>query len=569
MWVYKLSKAFVACLVSSATIIRAAAVASSTLDFSCVYIQLGNNIGHHVSQRIFNYIYAVKGVKSVSILDFDQGKETILRNISNSSICAEDENRLIISFGDGSLSQAIISQAYLNTLPHESFVLSVDRYPATSNSDCLSQTPLTARDDYNYSERNDHDNDHFINDSCIANKSANSIFLIASNGLPLDMNTHLNVSFNKQAVHYGALVGAYAALELVGFGFLHPLEPYIPPLLRLHLIDATDSRDCKSASPANSTSPASTASSSSTAQQNKSSGGTGAALQLPYMRSESPHWAERAFHIHTQHPLELTEVLQGHDIPQFGPHGPACQQFKKRKPPDYFTARRGASHTSTGTRGTTDIDRTADAAYAVGKAGSDDYDGELELELEDGDDFVAVDVESQGFARSFHDFSSYLKDFMYPPPSAFKAKTTGKVSPPPVPLPSSMQQRGASRKQHSLGSYGSKRIPVFPDTDREGSRVPYCERWEDMVTDVDYLFEWAVANRLNKIEWLLLSNYKWGDERETRLRRLRTLTELGHQYSLLIGADSPIGNIQQHGWYMVNVRLPFKSQVEQIQTQVR
>jgi len=89
-----------------------------------------------------------------------------------------------------------------------------------------------------------------------------------------------------------------------------------------------------------------------------------------------------------------------------------------------------------------------------------------------------------------------------------------------------------------------------------------------MVTDVDYTFEWAVANRLNKIEWLLLGSYKWGNEWHTRFRRLKILTELGHRYSLLIGADSPIGNIQQHGWFMVNVRLPFHQQTEQIKTRV-
>jgi len=55
-----------------------------------------------------------------------------------------------------------------------------------------------------------------------------------------------------------------------------------------------------------------------------------------------------------------------------------------------------------------------------------------------------------------------------------------------------------------------------------------------MVTDVDYFFEWAVANRLNKVEWLLLGSYKWGDN-PARVRRLKTLTRIGHQYSLLIG----------------------------------
>jgi hypothetical protein len=35
----------------------------------------------------------------------------------------------------------------------------------------------------------------------------------------------------------------------------------------------------------------------------------------------------------------------------------------------------------------------------------------------------------------------------------------------------------------------------------------YCERWEDMVDGVNTFFEWAVANRLNRIEWLLLGRF--------------------------------------------------------------
>eukprot|EP01034_Spumella_vulgaris_P031088 gene31088-38420_t len=105
-------------------------------------------------------------------------------------------------------------------------------------------------------------------------------------------------------------------------------------------------------------------------------------------------------------------------------------------------------------------------------------------------------------------------------------------------------------------------------TQHEEDRHAYCERWEDMVPDVDAMFEWALANRLNKIEWLLLGNYKWGDELDTKMRRLSTLTDLGHQYSLLVGADCPMGNIQQHGWHIVNVRLPFVQQVAQIEQRV-
>ena len=46
---------------------------------------------------------------------------------------------------------------------------------------------------------------------------------------------------------------------------------------------------------------------------------------------EEPYWSERCFHLHTQHPIELTEVLQGHDVPQFGPHGPHCRLFSEKR----------------------------------------------------------------------------------------------------------------------------------------------------------------------------------------------------------------------------------------------
>ena len=84
------------------------------------------------------------------------------------------------------------------------------------------------------------------------------------------------------------------------------------------------------------------------------------------------------------------------------------------------------------------------------------------------------------------------------------------------------------------------------------------------------MFEWAVANRLNKVEWLLLGSAQWGDldTSDYRQKRLRLLTSIGHEYSLMIGADLPLGNIQQHGWHMVNTRLPFKSQAQQIRERV-
>jgi hypothetical protein len=59
----------------------------------------------------------------------------------------------------------------------------------------------------------------------------------------------------------------------------------------------------------------------------------------------------------------------------------------------------------------------------------------------------------------------------------------------------------------TYSTYKKNKYKKNPDTDIPDVRIPYCERWEDMVDDVSRLFEWAVANRLNKIEWLLLGMY--------------------------------------------------------------
>jgi hypothetical protein len=92
--------------------------------------------------------------------------------------------------------------------------------------------------------------------------------VLAADGRPAKRHPHGNL---------GALHGAYALLEELGFAFLHPLAPVVPRPLRVP---------------------------------------TGAVD-----REESPRWDAREIHYHSQHPLELTELLQG-----FGPNGTFDQQ---------------------------------------------------------------------------------------------------------------------------------------------------------------------------------------------------------------------------------------------------
>ena len=177
--------------------------------------------------------------------------------------------------------------------------------------------------------------------------------------------------------------------------------------------------------------------------------------------TESPYWPERSFHIHTQHPLELTDVLQGHDIPQTGPHGPHCSIFSYSKRNKYNRRRNRNKR-----KHKDDVSLRDDVDV------NDDNNGNYNNENNDN--------------INYNDFNNI--------------------------------------------------------NNRIESKLQYCERWEDMVEDVSRLFEWSIANRLNRVEWLLLGNYKWGDELDVRAKRFRVLTTLGHQYSLLIGADIPLGN---------------------------
>jgi hypothetical protein len=253
---------------------------------------------------------------------------------------------------------------------------------------------------------------------------------------------------------------------MLGFGFLHPLDPYTPsflslPCTRLNSSSSSSSRSC----------------------------------EVDIDVTEAPYWPERAFHVHTQHPLEITDVLQGHDIPQTGLHGPHCAYFSRRDRPHRRVWRAPGDGIGGGNGG--------DGVGPGGAAGPHDGDSD------------ALPTDDIGMG-------------MY----------TG---------------HGPRRSNRA---------------DADMSQVPYCERWEDMVDDVNRWYEWAVANRLNKVEWLLLGNFKWGDELHTRARRFRVLTALGHAYSLLVGADAPIGNIQQHAWYMVNTRLPYPQQAQQIRDRV-
>lgn len=172
---------------------------------------------------------------------------------------------------------------------------------------------------------------------------------------------------NNNPYSIGTYYGAYALLEAFGYNFLHPLEPTVPLELNIN---------------------------------------------QTIMLRENPHWPIRAWHIHTQHPLELTHVLNG-----WGPKGP--------------------------------------------------------------DDFAG---------------------------------------------------------------------------------------WEALLTEWESFLEWSIANRQNRVEWVLLMAASWQEfadsaERQSRLQRL---VDMAHEWSLAVGIDAPIAFAQQHSWLMLrDLNQPATEQIHQ------
>lgn len=80
---------------------------------------------------------------------------------------------------------------------------------------------------------------------------------------------HLTVLLAVQPlISIGAAYATYTAMNLLGFHFMHPLNPILPPSL---------------------------------------------VAPKEVTIAEAPHWAYRSWHYHTEHPLELNEVLNGFD----------------------------------------------------------------------------------------------------------------------------------------------------------------------------------------------------------------------------------------------------------------
>lgn len=90
--------------------------------------------------------------------------------------------------------------------------------------------------------------------------------------------------------------------------------------------------------------------------------------------------------------------------------------------------------------------------------------------------------------------------------------------------------------------------------------------WESMIPEIDLVAEWLVANRQNRIEWILLWTRDWDEFAWSTLRqqRLTQIVDIFHTWGIAPGADVPIAEQQQHAWYFTGPRYTTEQQFKNI-----
>ncbi len=77
--------------------------------------------------------------------------------------------------------------------------------------------------------------------------------------------------------------------------------------------------------------------------------------------------------------------------------------------------------------------------------------------------------------------------------------------------------------------------------------------WEGLLPEWERYLEWLIANRQNKVEWVLLEKAPWAEfaRSSRRQARLKQMVDLGHDWQMQIGIDAPMALEQQNGWRLI------------------
>ncbi len=80
--------------------------------------------------------------------------------------------------------------------------------------------------------------------------------------------------------------------------------------------------------------------------------------------------------------------------------------------------------------------------------------------------------------------------------------------------------------------------------------------WNSRLPEWDSFLEWMLANRQNRVEWVLLYADAWKDfaDGPARQQRFATLVSHAHDHGIAAGADAPLALSQQHTWRLVRTQ---------------
>ncbi len=96
------------------------------------------------------------------------------------------------------------------------------------------------------------------------------------------------------------------------------------------------------------------------------------------------------------------------------------------------------------------------------------------------------------------------------------------------------------------------------------------EGWRSMLPEWRQFLEWLVANRQNRVEWVLLSSNSWKAFADSpqRQQRLAELVRMGHEWGIAVGIVAPLALLQQNAWRLVVNQGSLDDELAQIRSRI-
>ncbi|MBU1431575.1 hypothetical protein KKF91_13615 [Myxococcota bacterium] len=100
--------------------------------------------------------------------------------------------------------------------------------------------------------------------------------------------------------------------------------------------------------------------------------------------------------------------------------------------------------------------------------------------------------------------------------------------------------------------------------------VEDAEGWAEMLPEWSRYLAWSLANRQNRVHWVLLhaEGYAAFADGPEHLARLGRLVDMAHDFGVLVGVDVPIALHQQHAWRLIREEGELEDELAQIRARV-